>query len=416
LCRIMGSHDDGSTLDAILNMSCAHYTHTPLSDSIAEGIYGTVMQTSVSRLERFAACAYAHFLSYGLRLRERPEYSFENNDMGDVYHKALEEFSNRVSESGAGWNGLGSEEAAAWADEIMDRLINTYGDTILISNNRNIAMSDRLKRIVRRSVDTIRYQVGAGDFIPKFFERGFSESRSFTGEDGAEHTYRLTGKIDRVDICESNENRYLRIVDYKSGNRDFDIAALYHGLMMQLAVYMDAALKITGDTQPAGMLYYHMSDPVVSADADTTDEEAADLVRGELRMKGVVNSDPDIARLMDRTLTAGTGSKVIPLAYKKDNTPQAYSKAYTTDELKLMLEYTEKKMDELSSRIMGGCIEVHPAYMKRSDPPCRWCDYASVCHIASGIPGYERSEYDDDPADIPEAMRRSVKAQKDNNG
>ena len=416
LCRIMGSHGDETALNDILAMSCAHYTHTPLSESLAAGIYGTVMQTSVSRLEKFAACAYAHFLSYGLRLRERSEYSFENNDMGDVYHKALEEFSNRVTETGSDWSGLGSDEADAWVNEIMDRLINTYGDTILISNNRNIAMSDRLKRIVRRSVDTIRYQVGAGDFIPKFFERGFSESRSFTGEDGAEHTYRLTGKIDRVDICESDDDKYLRIVDYKSGNRDFDIAALYHGLMMQLAVYMDAALKITGDTEPAGMLYYHMSDPVVSADADTSDEEAADLVRGELRMKGVVNSDPAIARLMDRSLTAGTGSKVIPLAYKKDNTPQSYSKAYTTDELKLMLEYTEKKMDELSSRIMGGCIDVHPAYMKRSDPPCKWCDYASVCHIASGIPGYERSEYDDDPADIPDAMRRAVKDQKDNNG
>lgn len=416
LCRIMGSHGDGRILDDILAMSCAHYTHTPLAESLASGIYGSVMQTSVSRLERFAACAYAHFLSYGLRLRARSEYSFENNDMGDVYHKAMEEFSNRITEEGADWSGLDSDEADAWVDEIMDRLITTYGDTILISNNRNIAMSDRLKRIVRRSVDTIRYQVGAGDFIPKFFERGFNESRSYVGEDGTEHAYRLTGKIDRMDICESDAGKYLRIVDYKSGNKDFDIAALYHGLMMQLAVYMDAALKITGDTQPAGMLYYHMSDPVISADADISDEEAADLVRGELRMRGVVNSDPDIARLMDRTLEAGTGSKVIPLAYKKDNTPQAYSKAYTTDELKLMLEYTEKKMDELSSRIMGGCIEVHPAYMKRSDPPCKWCDYASVCHVSSGIPGFDKSEYDDDPADIPDAMRQAVTGREDSNG
>lgn len=413
LCRMMEAHGDEEVLDRIRDMSTAHYTHTPLSRDIAEGLYGVLMQTSVSRLERFAGCAYAHFLSYGLKLRERPEYSFENNDMGDVYHKALEEFSDRVKNEGSGWDGLTDADADAWVDEIMDRLIDTYGDTILISNNRNIAMSDRLKRIVKRSVDTIRYQVTAGQFIPTYFERSFNETRTVASDDGTDLSYRLTGKIDRVDICENGQDKYLRIVDYKSGDKDFDIAALYHGLMMQLTVYMDMALKITGDTKPAGMLYYHMADPVVDADADTSEEEACALIRGKLKMKGVVNSDPDIARLMDRTLAAGTGSDVIPLAYKKDNTPQSYSKAYTTEELELMLKYAETKMDELTSRIMDGCIEVHPAYMKGSSSPCKWCDYASVCHIRSRIPGYMESEYDDDPADIPDAMRRSVSPHTD---
>ena len=412
LCGVMEERGDRDALRGIRDMSTAHYVHTPLSADIAEGIYGSVMQTSVSRLERFAGCAYAHFLSYGLKLRERSEYSFESADMGELYHKAIEEFSNRVREEAPGWDGLSDADADAWVDEIMDRLIGTFGDTILISNNRNIAMSDRLKRIVKRSVDTIRYQVCAGEFIPAFFEQAFNEPRAYKDDEGAGHNYRVTGKIDRVDICEKGSDKYLRIVDYKSGNKDFDIAALYHGLMMQLAVYMDTALKITGDTKPAGMLYYHMSDPIVDADAATSEEEAKSLVRGELRMKGVVNSDPDIAKLMDRTLEAGTRSDVVPLAYKKDNTPQSYSKAYTTEELELILQYAEHKMDELTSRIMSGDIDVHPAYMKKADPPCKWCDYASVCHAASGIPGYSSSEYDDDPADIPDAMRQAVSDNK----
>lgn len=416
LCRVMESSGDADILDGIRHMSTLHYTHTPLSAALAEDLYGSVMQTSVSRLERFAGCAYAHFLSYGLMLRERSEYSFENNNMGDVYHRALEEFSKRACEEASGWDGLSDADADAWVDEIMDRLIDTYGDTILISNNRNIAMSNRLRRIVKRSVDTIRYQVGAGKFIPTFFEHGFNEKRTYKTDDGTERSYRLTGKIDRVDICETEQDKYLRIVDYKSGNKDFNIAALYHGLMMQLTVYMDIALKITTDTIPAGMLYYHMDDPVVDADESISDEEARDLVRRDLRMKGVVNSDPDIAKLMDGSLDAGIRSDVIPLAYTKNNTPDRYSKAYSTEELKLMLGYAEKKMDELTSAIMDGCIDVHPSYMKGTDAPCKWCDYASVCHIASRIPGYDKSEYSDDPDTIPNIMRKAVSGDKDSDG
>ena len=382
------------TIDRISAMSTMHYVHTPLSDKIASVLYGSIIQTSVSRLEKFAGCAYAHFLSYGLRIRERSEFSFESSDMGEVYHRALEEFSSRIRDEGLGWDGMSEEDADKWVDEILDHLMGTYGDTILISNNRNIAMSGRLRRVIKRSVDTVRYQITGGEFVPVFFERMFSSKRNAQTGD-REVAYRIIGKIDRMDVCEQDGTKYLRIVDYKSGNKDFDLTALYHGLMMQLSVYMSQAIMILPDAVPAGMLYYHVSDPVIDSEREVSEDESAHRIRRELRMKGVVNSDPHIIGLMDKTLSAGCDSSIVPVGYKKDNTLTAASKAFDSDEFETVLKFAEHKMDELTSRMLAGDVSVRPAAVGRgSKLPCEYCAYASVCDISSGIPGLGAVRYE----------------------
>ncbi|SCY67929.1 DNA helicase/exodeoxyribonuclease V, subunit B [Lachnospiraceae bacterium XBB2008] len=415
ICDEMENSSDAGLLDKISDMSTVHYKHTPLTREIASALYGSIIRTSVSRLERFAGCAYAHFLNYGLRLRTRSEYSFENADLGVVYHKALEEFSVKVNDEGLTWAGLSEAEADRWVDEILERLINTYGDTILTSSSRNAALASRIRRIVKRSVDTIRYQVTRGGFVPRYFERAFSEERKAQTPDGKPFGYKVSGKIDRIDICESEEAHYLRIVDYKSGSRDFDISALFHGLMMQLAVYLDQALKITDDTKPAGMLYFRISDPVIEASADISGESALAAVRKEMKMSGIVEASPKVTGLMDSELAPGVSSDIVPVGYKADNTLTKASKAYSGENIRTILDFAEYKMDELTGSIMFGDISVRPACMKGSAyTPCTYCDYASVCHIASGIPGYEGIQYGkEEPQDVINAMKSALHRNED---
>ncbi len=401
---------DEDVLGRMCDMSAMHYEHTPLSHELAVSLYGSVIMTSVSRLEKFAGCAYAHFLSYGLKLRTRPEYSFENTDMGEVYHKSLEEFEIKLTDEGLTWEGLTEADADKWVDEIMDIISTTYGDTILISNSRNMALANRIRRVVKRSVDTIRYQVVKGKFVPKYFEKRFFAEKKIGNSDSEDMTYRISGKIDRMDICDSDNGKYLRIVDYKSGNRDFDLAELYHGLMMQLAVYMSRALGLEEDAKPAGMLYYHISDPVIESDKELSDEEALQEVRKSLKMKGIVNSSPEIIALMDKDLAPGVKSDVIPVNYKKDSSPDSHSKIYDEEELKLILDFAEHRMDTLMEDIMSGDIDASPAYKRKSAvTPCTYCDYASVCHIRAGIPGYEPKVYDKIPeSELMEKMRQEL--------
>ena len=401
---------DEDVLGRMCDMSTMHYEHTPLSHELAVKLYGSLIMTSVSRLEKFAGCAYAHFLSYGLKLRARPEYSFENTDMGDVYHESLEKFEKRLTGEGLTWEGLTEAEADKWVDEIMDIISTTYGDTILISNNRNMALTNRIRRVVKRSVDTIRYQVIKGEFVPRYFEKRFFADKKIRNSEGEDMTYRISGKIDRMDICDSDNGKYLRIVDYKSGNRDFDLTELYHGLMMQLAVYMSRALGLEESSKPAGMLYYHISDPVISSDKVLTDEEALCEVRKSLKMKGVVNGSPEVVALMDKDLAPGVKSDVIPVTYKKDSTPDSRSKIYDEDELKLILDFAEHRMDTLMEDIMSGDIDASPVYKRKANvTPCTYCDYESVCHIRAGIPGYEPKVYDKIPdEELMELMRQEL--------
>lgn len=414
ICRSMVEDGLKESVDSFLTMSRMHYESADIPEELVRKLYGEVIRASVSRLEKFAGCAYSHFLSYGLKLRTRPEFTFENSDMGDVFHRSLEEFAIRLREEGLTWDGLKDSDADEWVSEITDRITSTYGDTILVSSNRNQALSRRIRRVIRRSVDTIRFQVTQGSFVPEMFEKAFESERSVSDPGGTGRKYKLIGKIDRVDICEDDGKKYLRIVDYKSGNRDFDLTGLYHGFMLQLSVYMSEALRTVKGSIPAGMLYFHVSDPMVSMDSDVSDEDALNCVRSKMRMKGLVNDDEKVLALMDKDLRAGEPSAVIPVRFnKKDNRPDARSKACSAEDLDTIIKYAVYKSDDLVRRILSGDISAMPCTRERSDLPCKYCDYRSVCRIDSGIDGYESVRYKNaSKEDLLDAM--SEELSKDN--
>ena len=411
MCRVLNTYEMSEVYESICTMASAHYEHVPLPDNIAEGLYGKVLAASVSRLERFAGCAYAHFLSYGLKVRPRSEYSFERNDMGNVYHHALEEFSNKIKSEGLTWDGFTDSDADAWVDDIVENIIKTYSDTILISNNRNIALGKRMKRVIRRSVDTIRYQITQGGFIPAFFEKAFDVKKMAGIGDGRRVPYRLTGKIDRIDIAETKEgSRYLRVVDYKSGNKDFSLTGLYYGLMLQLPIYLGEAVKENAGADPAGMLYFHVTDPVIETSDELDEAQAVKSVRADMRMKGAVVGEEQVITLMDKSLGASSSSDIIPLKLTKDCVPDKRSKAYPMEIMKEICGYADKKCEELIVRIMNGDIDCMPVTYDSNPLPCKYCDFASVCRIYSRIDGYKSMCYDKtDTEEILEKIKENSK-------
>ena len=378
------------------------YLHHPLAKEVARQLYGKVLENSVTRLETYAACAYEHFLQYGLTLKEREEYTFENVDMGNVFHRVLELFAEQLTQRGLTWFSFTRKEGEALVGEALDAYSAEYKDTVLFSSARNEYGILRMKRILTRTVITLQKQLKKGSFTPSDFELSFSMPENLDAVNIAlskEEQMQLRGRIDRVDTLEEGEKLYVKVIDYKSGNKQFDLIALYYGLQLQLVVYLNAALELQKkqhpdkEVIPAALLYYHVSDPTVSAEEEMTPEEINEKLLSELKMTGMVNSDIDVINKLDTTITdedSGSfgSSTVIPVELKKDGTPSARSDVLSEEELSVISGFVNKKIKSIGRGILDGDISLQP-YERGNRSACTFCAYASVCGFDRHIDGME---------------------------
>ncbi|EOS67800.1 helicase-exonuclease AddAB, AddB subunit [Lachnospiraceae bacterium MD308] len=341
-----------------------------LTREVAERLYGKDFEDSITRIERFSACAFAHFLTYGLNLRERAEYEFQAVDLGIICHSALEAFSKRLQRENIGWTELSDELRRQYIDESVEEAAADYGNLVLSSSERNAYMVVRMKRMLERTVWALAKQLSAGDFEPAAYEFRFKN-----------------GKIDRIDTCEDGDKVYVKVMDYKTGSRAFDVVALYHGLQLQLMVYMDAALgeqerRHPGmEAVPAGVFYYRLSDPVV--DKGEEDTEAA--VLKELKPDGLINLQDEVLEHLDRRREGE--SLAVPIKYNKNGSLSKTSKAVPEEEFRLMMGHALKKIETAHQEILMGATVAAP-YRRGTESGCDYCGYRHVCGFDLKVPGY----------------------------
>lgn len=389
---------DGKELKQLEDAAFFRYLNIHISRVAARAVYGKILENSVSRLETFAACAYAHFLQYGLSLKEREEFGFESVDMGNVFHECLQRFSEGLKDSPYTWFTFPPEYGTERISSLMDTVAAEYGSTVLYSDERSMYAVTRMKRILSRTVSTLQNQLLQGSFTPTDYELNFRQVMDLEEVNIAlskEEQMRLRGRIDRVDTWEENDRIYVKIVDYKSGGRQFDLVALYYGLQLQLVVYMNAAMQNLKqkhpekEVVPAALLYYHVEDPAVEMDAPMTPEEINEKLLLELRMNGVVNGDARVIEGLDRTFVEK--STVIPVEKKKDGSLGARSSCMSTEELSSLFAYTNQKIKRTGRQILDGEIAVNP-YEKGGKNACTYCSFQGVCGFDNRLPGYQKRE------------------------
>lgn len=367
-------------MEKVIDATFYHNPQDMLTKETAESLYGTLLQNSVSRLESFSRCAYAHFLTYGLRMRERDQYQFQALDLGNLMHSAMEKYAKKLEKQGNTWMTVSEETRNVAIEESVEESIVDYENSILYSSKRNEYIIARLKRLMKRAVWALTKQLEKGDFIPKNYEIVY-DSGTIQLED--KKSMRLYGKIDRVDVCETPDNVYVKIVDYKTGQKVFDLGELYHGLQMQLVVYMNAAMDLEKrehpekDVIPAGLLYCQLHDPIV---------EKGKKLLNELKPSGVFNSSDEVIEHLEHNLTGD--SEVLPIGRKKDGSLTARSKVMTEEDFFLVADYAEKKVREIGTSILKGAIDVEP-YAMGEETGCKFCKYKSICGFDEKIPGYE---------------------------
>lgn len=376
------------------------YRDSGLSRAVARALYGWQLENSVTRLETYAACAYHHFLQYGLSLKEREEFGFETVDMGNVYHAVLENFAGKLAEHNYTWFDFPEEFAENAVNDAITAYAATYGATVLYSSARNEYAITRMSRILKRTVLTLQSHLQKGSFLPERYEMSFryaDQLESVHVTLSEQEKMHLQGRIDRIDVAEDDEHVYVKVIDYKSGNKQFDLAALYYGLQLQLVVYMNAAVEMEAkkhpdkEIVPAALLYYHIDDPTVETPVELNEEELNAQIQEKLRMHGVVNSQPQIVEKLDRFLQ--DKSDVIPVERKKDGSFSARSSVMSREELQVVSDYVNKKVKNIGREILDGRISVNP-YEKGSLDACTYCAYRKVCGFDPALPGYEKRKLD----------------------
>lgn len=408
---------DAAGRDLLTRAAFRRYRESGLSRIVARALYGQQLENSVSRLETYAACACRHFLQYGLSLQEREEFGFEASDMGTVYHAVLENFAGKLAESNLTWWDFTEDFAAKAVKESVEAYAATYGETVLYSSARNEYAITRMSRILTRTVLTLQKHLKQGSFQPDDYELSFRFAEDLDSihvdlsEDEKMH---LQGRIDRIDVSEDAEHVYVKVIDYKSGNRKFDLAALYYGLQLQLVVYMNAAMEMESrkhpdkEIVPAALLYYHIDDPTIETPVELTDEQINEQILAKLRMNGVVNSDPEVVERLDRYMQ--DKSVVIPVEKKKDGSFSARSGVLSREEMQLISSYVDAKIRSIGREILDGKIAANP-YEKGNEEACTYCAYKKVCGFDGSIPGYEKRQLEDlDKQALMQRMQKTVEA------
>ncbi len=367
-----------------------------ISQAAAGLLYGDIILSSISRMEKYASCAYSYFLQYGLSLKERELYGFESKDMGTIFHGVLEHFSNKLLEKNYTWTDFPKEEGEAMVAESMQEVCMEYTDALLYDNALNRYTMKNMEHMMQKCVSNISYQLGKGRFVPKEYEVSFQVVEDLKDLDislSDKDRMRLSGRIDRMDTCEKDDKVFVKIVDYKSGDKNFDLAAFYHGTQLQLVVYMNEALKRAAKLHPgkeavsAAMLYYHVDDPVVEGTAKMSSEEVNGKVREALRMKGVINSDGDILEALDTSKSAK--SDCVTLDYDSKGGLKSTTNAYDGTQMKLLSDYASYALKIMGARIKKGHIPVNP-YTSGNADACTYCAYKDVCGFDDKIPGYSK--------------------------
>lgn len=365
-----------------------------LDSQIAKALYGSVLYGSISRLEQYAACPYSHFLKYGLGIKEPQEYVLESADLGNIFHDVLASFGKDLEQDGYNWKNFPEQYGDTKIQEKLSFIKQQYGDELLLDKARNGYALTRAERILKRSLKVLKAHMQAGAFSTYGVEIDFDVSCEWNAT--RELMMRLQGRIDRLDVAVVEDDMYVKVIDYKSGNKQLELDCMYAGLQMQLIVYLDSAARLLQErypkknVHPAAMFYYRVADPVVSMEGAEDLEELPEALLKEQRSRGLLNSDETVVHLLDSEME--TSSNVIPYARKKDGTPARGSGVCTEEQFEYMRQFMQKKLHEMGSEIMSGHIEKQPYVRSRQEDGCMYCPYKGVCGFDEKQTGYQKKQ------------------------
>lgn len=360
-----------------------HQNHTVrLSEETVKAYMGGTLSASVSRLEKLAGCPFSYYATYILGAKERQIMRPGSQDAGRFLHDFLDVFSRRLHENGMRWKDIDDAYIDKEFTEIvpmLDRRISTF---MLENSPRFAHLFARLRKAVRVGISMLSRHMKKCAFEPLGYELSFGEGGdiaplTFTLPGGGE--VRLSGRIDRADLLRSEKGNFVRIIDYKSGAKSFELDDVYDGLNLQLAVYISAlcapqnAIVLGENVKPSGMLYFRLVDPVVDAHPEEDAAVLEKMRRQKFKLNGLLVSDEDILKAMDSEI--GASSDVLPARIQSTGVRGSVASGA---QFEILDAYVKKTVSRLLKALGEGNIEISP-YKKGDISACTYCNFAAFC-------------------------------------
>lgn len=363
--------------------SRAAYTPGALDRAAVTELYGDSLSFSASKVDRLAACKFGFFLQYGLRLQERKEAKVDPAVYGTLVHYVLQHTAEDVEGEG-GFASVPEERVLSVARSWYDRFIEEFLGGLADYTRRGAYLLERSYSEVEHVVRDMARELAQSGFIPTYFELAFRDKTAIpiTGDLAVGS---LNGIVDRVDLYTTASGRtYLRVVDYKTGRKDFDYTDILFGMGLQMLIYLfaltqEAARFYQRELLPAGVLYFPARYDVEAAKNRLTQEEADSLHSKKLRRKGLLLDDEEILQAME----PGTAPIYLPYQISK-KTGERSGDLANTEQFSLVEAHVRRTLGKLADTVWSGVIAPDPFWRGDEHNACRWCPYGAVCRVDSG--------------------------------
>ena len=373
--------------------AAATLTRGSLSPEGVTRLYGKRLRLSASRVEKLASCRFAYFCQYGLKAKPHTPADFQPPELGTFLHYVLENVAREAGRRG-GFKAIGDEELEALTDRFVEQYVHEELNDYQEKSSRFVYLFRRLRENVRRVVKDMADELRLSDFAPLDFELNFAEATDIPPIElgGDTEALSLIGIADRVDGWLHEGKLYLRVVDYKTGRKEFSLSDVVNGLNLQMLLYLftlaDGGERHYGhEIVPAGVMYIPARSPMLNADGRLDGEEVLSKRAKELRRSGLLLDDDALKEAWEH----GNEKRYIPLKLTRGGKPTDESFA-SLERLGLLDRHIRRQLRDMARQLRAGSIAADPYYRDQSHNACLHCDYRDACHFVEGRGG-EKSRF-----------------------
>ena len=355
-----------------------------LSPEAVQSLYGRSIAMSASRIDRVKSCHFGYFMEYGLRARERKKAGFEAPEVGTFLHYLLENVNREVKEQG-GYGQVDDEALRHMVKRYVERYAATQIQEYQNKSARFRYLFSRLRETAYTIIISIAKEMRQSDFQPVEFELSFGgrdgHLPAITVREGGA-SLSVSGKVDRVDGWLHDGKLYLRVVDYKTGKKSFDLTDIRYGLGIQMLLYL-FTLEREGQAYfgypivPCGVLYQPARSVILRQDRNISDEKLKAALESELRRTGLVLGEPEVLRAMEHS--ALETPCYLPISVKKDGTLSG--DIATAAQLGHLGRYVDRLLHQIAGEIVHGNIDADPYARGPQDSACTYCAFVSACYF-----------------------------------